>query len=106
MKVINLLTEGGIGGIEVLCKDIGSLAKYENIFCFMSGEGPIYEQMTRMGINTKSLVGGRRLSIKKIRRLKILAESCDVVIAHHGEPYLNFYFCCLKLLYPKKNMSG
>lgn len=105
MKVMNLLTEGGIGGIEVLCKDIGSLAKYENVFCFMSGEGPIYEQMIEMGINAISLVGGCKLSIRKIKGLKKLAESCDVIIAHHGDPYLDIYFCCLKLLYPHKRYA-
>ena len=26
MKVLNLLTSGGVGGIEVLCKDIGEFS--------------------------------------------------------------------------------
>lgn len=34
MKVLNLLTSGGVGGIEVLCKDIGEFSDIENRFAF------------------------------------------------------------------------
>ena len=45
MKVLNLLSAGGIGGIEQLCSNIAKYAKYDNTFCFMFEEGQIYKEM-------------------------------------------------------------
>lgn len=102
MKVLNLLTSGNIGGIEVLCKDIGVLAPYDNLFCFVSGEGPIYEQMQKIGLNVKSLAKGKKFSLSKLRKLIELAETYDIIVIHHGDPFLRFYYCCLKKIYPSK----
>ena len=104
MKVFNLLTSGNIGGIEVLCKDIGVLAPYDNLFCFVSGEGPIYEQMQKIGLNVKSLAKGKKFSLSKLRKLIELAETYDIIVIHHGDPFLRFYYCCLKKIYPSKKI--
>ena len=102
MKVLNLLTGGEIGGIEVLCKDIGLLAPYENMFCFLTCEGPIYNQMKDLGLSVYSAVGGRKFSIRKLKKLAALAENCDLVIIHHGDPYLNLYFYLLSIIFRDK----
>ena len=47
MKVLNLLSAGGIGGIEQLCSNIAKYAKYDNTFCFMFEEGQIYKEMKK-----------------------------------------------------------
>ena len=47
MKVLHLLTSGSVGGIEVLCRDMGSCSGFENIFCFLFGEGLIYDPCWR-----------------------------------------------------------
>ena len=48
MRILNMLTAGGIGGIEVLCRAIGKYSEDENIFCFLFDQGIIYEQMKEM----------------------------------------------------------
>ncbi len=95
MKVIHLLTGGEIGGIEVLCKDIGILAPYENMFCFVTCEGPIYNQMKELGLSVCSLTGGHKFSIRKLKKLTTLVKDYDVIAVHHGDPYLNLYYCLL-----------
>lgn len=95
MKVLNILTGGGIGGIEVLCKDIGLLAPYDNLFCFMTCEGLIYEQMKELGIPVYSLAGKCKFSIFKLKKLINIAKKFDVIVVHHGDIYLNFYYYCL-----------
>lgn len=102
MKVLNLLAAGNIGGIEILCKDIGALAPYDNLFCFVSDEGPIYEQMKQMKLNVESLAGRPKLSMFKLRKLIELAKTYDIIVVHHGEPFIRFYYCCLKKIYPSK----
>ena len=39
MKILHLLTSGGVGGIEVLCKDICLESTFKHIFCFMFENG-------------------------------------------------------------------
>lgn len=102
MKVLNLLTGGEIGGIEVLCKDIGLLAPYENLFCFVTCEGPIFEQMKALGLQVCSVADGRKFSIRKLKRLAGLARDYDVVIVHHGDPYLNLYYRLISIIHRNK----
>lgn len=56
MRVLNLLSSGGVGGIEQLCKSIGIYAKYENTFCFLFEEGKVYEEMKEKGEKVFSFV--------------------------------------------------
>ncbi len=103
MKVLNLLTGGEIGGIEVLCKDIGLLAPYENMFCFVTCEGPIYNQMKELGLSVYSIVGGRKFSIRKLKKLAALVKNFDIIAVHHGDIYLNLYYYLLsKISHGKK----
>lgn len=55
IKVLNLLSTGGVGGIEQLCNNIGKYADYQNVFCFLFGEGQIFEEMKLKGLNVISL---------------------------------------------------
>ena len=43
MKVLNLLAEGRIGGIEMLCNNIAASDKIDNYWCFFIGGGEIAE---------------------------------------------------------------
>lgn len=102
MKVLNLLTGGQIGGIEVLCKDIGLLAPYENSFCFVTCEGSIFEQMKELGLSVYSVAGGRKFSIRKLKKLTALAKDYDIIAVHHGDIYLNLYYCLLSKICRRK----
>lgn len=102
MKVLNLLTSGSYGGIEVYCNNIGITADYENGFCFLFGTGEIYDSMKKRGLNVFSLNEKRKLSLRRFFLLKKIAFDYDVIVVHHGDPFLRLYFILLKMYYPNK----
>lgn len=97
MKVLNLLSAGGVGGIEQLCCSIAKHAKYENIFCFLFEEGYIYEEMKKNGYHVVSLVNCSKNKISKERwkRLCELVEDADIVVTHHCTIALHSYYIAL-----------
>ena len=102
MKVLHLLTSGSVGGIEVLCRDMGSCSGFENIFCFLFGEGLIYEEMNSKGMKVYSFVQEKKLSINKLMKIKKIANEVNVIIVHHDDPFLELYFILLKLILPSR----
>ena len=62
MKILHLLTSGGIGGIEILCKDISIYSNCDNLFCFLFGDGNIYSQMKEMRKAVFSFKDSKKLS--------------------------------------------
>ena len=102
MKVLNLLTAGGIGGIERLCLDIGRYSDFDNGFCFLTHDGPILEQMRSDGMTVHDLTAmGKKFSFRKVRELVKIARDYDIITVHHGDPFLKFYFLLLKPLRKK-----
>lgn len=101
MKVMNLLTSGGVGGIEILCRDIAQKSKIQNCFCFLFGEGMIYDQMKSSGIEVYSF-GTKKISIDRFKRLKKIAKFCDIIVVHHDDPFLQMYYLALMRYYPHK----
>lgn len=102
MKILNLLTSGGIGGIEVLCRVIASYSDVENEFAFLFGRGAIYENMKQSENIVYDLDDGKKISAKWFRNLVRVAKKADVVVAHHSDPFLELYYIFIKLLFPKK----
>lgn len=97
MKILHLLTSGQTGGIESLCRDIGKYSDFENTFCFVSGGGIIYEQMKNMGLTVIDISDkGFKFSLRKFKIIRGLATQHDIVVVHHGDPYLKLYFSMLK----------
>ena len=41
MRILHLLTGGGIGGIEILCRDIAQYSQDKNYFAFVFFRRPI-----------------------------------------------------------------
>lgn len=102
MKILHLLTSGGIGGIEILCKDIATYSNFDNVFCFLFGEGGVYEQMKKSGHSVHSLHDNKKISLSKFNKLKCIAKSCDIIVVHHDDPFLEMYYLALIKIYPKK----
>ncbi len=102
MKVLNLLTSGGVGGIEVLCKDIGEFSDIENRFAFLYGKGNIFRQMELSHMDVSDMDTGQKLSVKRIQKLLATAKDCDVVVVHHDDPYLQIHYLILSYYYPEK----
>lgn len=101
MKVLNLLTSGGVGGIEILCRDIALKSNVNNCFCFLFGEGMIYDQMSKSGLEVYSF-GTKKISTEKYQKLKKIAASCDIIVVHHDDPFLQMYYLALMRAFPKK----
>lgn len=104
MKVLNLLSAGGIGGIEQLCSNIAKYAKYDNTFCFMFEEGQIYKEMRKCGFDVISLVecSSKKLSKSRWKKLCELAEKADVIVTHHCTIALHMYYCALEKKFKTK----
>ncbi len=103
MEVLHLLTSGGVGGIEVLCKDIGlNSTNTKQVFAFLFGEGKIYERMKAEGCYVYSLEKFPKLSFVRLKQLISIAKSSSVIVVHHDDPFLEMYYLLLKNLLPKK----
>lgn len=97
MKILHLLTSGESGGIESLCRDIGRYGKQEHAFCLVTKGGVICEQMRYEGRTVFNLEQeGGKFSIRKLKHLKAISKNYDVIIVHHGDPFLKLYYILLK----------
>lgn len=103
MKVLNLLTSGDSGGIESLCRDIGTSCNIKNSFCFLFSIGAAYEQMKTAGLTVYDISSiGKKISFKKLNALKKIAQEYDIIVVHHGDPILKFYFLILHKIFKTK----
>lgn len=103
MKILNLLTSGSIGGIESLCRDIGEISCFDNGYCFLFEGGIIYEQMREKGLVTYCLKDNYgKLSVNKLKKLLEIASNYDIIVVHHGDPFLKLYFYLLTKKINKK----
>lgn len=97
MRILNLLSSGGVGGIETLCKAIGEKRKEMHTFCFLFEGGPICEEMKAEGLNIIELQNiGSNFSFAKFSALKKIAVKYDIIAVHHGTFSLQLYFVLLK----------
>lgn len=101
MKIMNLLTSGGVGGIEILCRDIAEKSSVSNCFCFLFGGGIICNQMKNAGAEVYSY-DTKKLSGEKLRQLEMVARGCDIIVVHHDDPFLQMYYLALMQAFPKK----
>lgn len=92
MKILHLLSGGGIGGIEILCRDIADLSEERHEFCFLYSGGEIADEMQKKNqpiyfFYEKSLLGRFSSLIKLVKR-----EQYDTVVVHHeGIGIYSFY---------------
>lgn len=104
MKILNLLSSGGVGGIEQLCKNIGIYSEYDNTFCFLFEEGKIYEEMIENNIDAVSLVNYSKgkFNLTRWKKLCDLTKDYDVITIHHCTIALQIYYILLKRKYKNK----
>ncbi|RHV69960.1 MULTISPECIES: glycosyltransferase family 4 protein [Clostridia] len=102
-KVLNLLSDGGVGGIENLCKCISDIRTEENCFCCLFEEGVIYEEIKKNG-NAVSLAsyGSKKITIKRIKKLIDVAKGYDIIVVHHSALAIQLYYSLLKRIFPNK----
>jgi len=102
LKVLHLLTSGGLGGIEVLCREIGLCSKDKHIFAFLFGEGVIYDDMIDKRLCVKSYSRYRKYSFTRLKLLCKEIKDVDVIIVHHNDPILESYYLVLRHIFSNK----
>ena len=93
MKILNLLATGEVGGIEVLCKDIGLYSEDDNTFVFLFKRGAVYDQMRSLGLKLVDL-SEYSVPVRMAKLLK-LSRQFDIVISHHDSLGLSFFYVFL-----------
>ena len=101
MKVLHLLSGGGVGGIEMLCRDIAELSSEQNEFCFLYSGGLIADDME----SNHAVVYRLYKSSMAIRLLKLLLlvhrNKYDVVIVHHEGIGIYLFYIILTCIFRK-----
>ena len=93
MKVLNLLTAGDIGGIEIINYDFGQYSKCEQGYAFLFGLGKTYDRMKESRYKVYDLsMYAHKISKERYRKLKEIASQYDIIVVHHGDPYLKLYY--------------
>ena len=90
MKILNLLASGGIGGIEVLCKDIGTYSEDKHTFIFLFDKGVIFDEMKSQGLDVIDLSMLRIMP--RMRKLLSISYQYDIIVLHHGSMGMNFFY--------------
>jgi len=101
MKILHLLSGGGIGGIEMLCLNIAKLSRDQNEFCFLYSGGEIAEEMRQKGIPVY-LYCEEQLAVRMWKLWKLVKkEQYDVVIVHHEGVGIYSFYLLLSYAFPK-----
>ena len=96
MKILNLLTSGGLGGIEILNYDFGNYSRNTQAFAFLFGTGHTYERMRQDNYTVYDLSEYvPKLAKERFHKIKEIASAYDIVAVHHGDPYLKLIFIYL-----------
>ena len=103
MKILHLLSSGGVGGIEVLCRDIAHFSKKEHEFCFLYNGGSIAEEMQKDNIPVYCFYS-QNIFVRVISLLKLVQKNkySTVIVHHEGIGIYTFY---LILTYFFKNIK-
>ena len=103
MKILHLLSGGGIGGIEMLCQNIAELNRGENEFCFLYSGGSIAEEMKQSGVPVY-LYFREKLVLRMFKLwLLVKRQKYDVIIVHHEG--IGIYLFYLMLLYHMPHLN-
>lgn len=101
MRILHLLSGGGIGGIEMLCFNIAKLSQNQDEFCFLFGGGSIADKMQKEEVPVYLYY--KKNIVSRIWQLFKLAKGkkYDIVIVHHEG--MGIYFFYLMLMHFFKN---
>ena len=86
MKVLHLLMGGGVGGIEVFCRDLARFSGHENVFYLVYSGGVMAQEIERCG--GRVVVAGEKKQTLLPGLWRFLRfckrEKPDVIISHAG----------------------
>lgn len=101
MKILHLLSGGGIGGIEVLCRDIADLSKERHEFCFLYSGGEIADEMKKKKQHVYFLY--KQNLLKRVCNLikVVKKEQYDTIVVHHEGMGIYLFYLILTFLFRK-----
>lgn len=102
MKVLNLITSAGIGGIETLLREIMNYDEIDNRICTLFNEGEIYEELIKKGKKVFSLADknkNKKIIVKEIVDY-CLTENIDIITMHNAGINSNMIYIMLKKKLP------
>lgn len=85
---LHLLWSGGVGGIEILCKEYAIQSKNNNIFVFFCSGGEIADEIENHGFPVVRLNVTKRNLFKAVKQLLQICDSAAVgtIVEHHSAP--------------------
>lgn len=98
MKILNLLSAGNTGGIEILCKNIILNSKEDNRACFIFGKGEIYDELKNRNEKIFSTKEYKKNILKIINEIVRYCnnEKIDIIIMHHEGFLCDLIYIMLK----------
>lgn len=104
MKVLHLLTSGGVGGIETLAKNYSKQSKHDNYYVFTYTGGDIAEEMKSRGDKCVTLNHSKKAIIKTFKYIDNLVkkEQFSVIVVQPAAPVLYIYAIVLRRKYGTK----
>lgn len=103
MRVVHILSGGGTGGIETLCKDYAKYSKLDNIFIFVWRGGPNADEIKEHGGRVIEIDASKKEWMSALKRIYKLCreERADAILVHHDDPLI--YACAMFI---KKQFSN
>lgn len=103
MRILHLLSGGGLGGIEVLCRDIAHKSKHENEFVFLFSGGKIADELDGEGQCVYRLYMKKGRICRTVHLMNLVRKQrYDVIIAHHGSLSIFLYYLFIQAVFPLK----
>ena len=101
MKILHLLTSGGVGGIETLVKDYSIFSSLDNTFLFTYKGGDIAEEMVARGDNCIVLKHSKKSIFKTYNYIDRLCkeQNFSAIVVQPAAPILYLYALKLKKKY-------
>lgn len=101
MKILHLLSGGGIGGIEMLCRDIAEFSEDTNEFCFLYRGGVIADSIQKKGAPTYFFY--KKVLLGRVMKLLWLVhkKKYDVIIVHHEGIGIYSFYLILRFFFGK-----
>ena len=102
-KILHLVSGGGVGGIEILCEQIGLRGKEKHEFCFLFFSGLISDRMKDNGITTYDLSSeGFMGKCKTLRQIFENGRYDAVVVHNEGVKIYALYESLIRVAKRKK----
>lgn len=103
MRILHLLSGGGLGGIEVLCKDIACESKNKNEFAFLFSGGKIADELDRERQCIYRLYNKKGRICRIVYLLSLIRkQQYDVIVAHHDSLSMYLFYLFIRAVFPTK----